>query len=259
MRFCALASGSSGNCIYVSSGETSLLVDAGISGKKIEAGLCDIGVAPESIKGVLVTHDHTDHTQGAAIFANKYGIPIYATEGTLMYIRQHARTSPKMFIVVPDKGFALGDINIMPFRTSHDALDPIAYTLCAEGKKLGMATDLGIYDDYTIEHLTGCDALYIEANHDVNMLMLGSYPYPLKVRIRSEMGHLSNDECAELIRKVRHDGLKAVVLAHISKENNFAELAYETVRLDMEQDDRFGQMPKLLIAKRHETSDMVEL
>lgn len=262
MKFCALASGSSGNCICVSSKHTSLLVDAGISGKKIEAGLCDAGVSPDSISAILVTHDHTDHTQGVAVFAHKYGIPICATEGTLMYIREHARCdfpASQMRAVRPDRSFAIGDIEVLPFRTSHDARDPVAYVLSADGKKLGMATDLGVADDYVAEHLAGCDGLYIEANHDVNMLMLGRYPYPLKVRIRSEYGHLSNDECAALIRKVRHEGLNSIVLAHISKDNNFAELAYETVRLDMESDTRFNVMPRLYIAKRHEISEIITL
>lgn len=262
LKFCALASGSSGNCICVSHGNTALLVDAGISGKKIEAGLMDAGLSPDSIKAVLVTHDHIDHTQGAAIFARRYNIPIFATRGTLGYIRDHSRAplpEKLMSPVEPDRSFKIGDIEITPFRTSHDAVDPVAYTLSADGRKLGMATDLGIFDEYTINHLSNCDALYIEANHDVNMLMLGSYPYSLKIRIRSELGHLSNEDCALLIRKVRHENLKSIVLAHISKENNFPELAYETVRLDIEQDTRFESVPKLYIAKRHETSDIITL
>lgn len=262
MRFCALASGSSGNCIYVGHDNTHILVDAGISGKKIEAALAGLGIAPESIGGIVVTHDHSDHTQAAAIMSRRFGIDLYATAGTLEYIVKNAKAVPpnsKMHEISPEKVFSIGGIEITPFRTTHDAVDPVNYTLSADGRKLAMATDLGEYDENVIRHLSGADALYIEANHDVNMLMLGTYPYPLKQRINSPLGHLSNEACAELVRSVRSSRLRAVVLAHISKDNNFEELAYETVRLTLDGDERFEGMPKLMVANRYTPSEMIEL
>lgn len=262
MDFCALASGSSGNVIYVGHEGTRLLVDAGISCKRICEGLGQIGIDPTTVNAILVTHDHSDHTQGVAVFSKKYNVPVYATPGTLNYISGNARCPINpglMHFVHADRPFDIGGIRITPFATSHDAIDPVCYCLEAGGRKLGMATDLGMYDEYIINALSNSDALYIEANHDINMLMLGSYPYSLKTRIASNLGHLSNDACGELLLKLRTPALKHVVLAHISQENNFPELAYETVRLALEQDERYTDIPELVSAKRYEPTGMIRL
>lgn len=262
MRFCALASGSSGNCIYVGNDETSVLVDAGISAKRIEEGLNNIGVSPQSISAILVTHDHSDHTSGAAVFAKRFESEVYGTEATLKCIAQAARggiPKDRYHSICADQGFTIGSIHVNPFRVSHDAKDPVGYTLSSDGRKLAMATDLGVFTDYTVENLKGADALYIEANHNVNMLMMGPYPYILKQRINSSGGHLSNEDCAELVIRVQNDHLKNIVLAHISKENNFEELAYETVRVRIEQDWNFEELPNLMVARRDTHSDMIEL
>ncbi len=262
MEFCALASGSSGNCIYVGHDDTRLLVDAGISGKKIAEGLAEVSVLPEQIQGILITHDHCDHIQGAAVFARKYNVPLYGTALTLEAIERQARCAvPKSLlkVIAADRPFDIGSIEVRPFTISHDALDPVSYTLSAGGRKVGFATDLGIYTDYTVEALSGCDALYIEANHDVNMLMLGTYAYSTKLRIDSPLGHLSNEACAELIEKVRSERLKNIVLGHISKENNLEELAYETVRLALREDERFSEVPELIVANRYTPSKLIRL
>lgn len=262
MRFCAIASGSSGNCIYVGHKDTNILVDAGMSGKKIEEGLAFVGVSPSSIEAILITHDHIDHIQGAAIYAKRYKIPIFGTEKTLTYIKNHASgrfDESLLKPVKPDKGFSIGSLNIKPFSVSHDALDPVAYSISADGKKLGMATDLGEYTDYTIDNLKGSDALYIEANHDLNMLMTGSYPYSLKRRIDSKDGHLSNDACAQLVTRLQNNHLKHIVLAHLSLENNFEELAYETVRLAIHENWEYEEKPSLTVAHRSTPTKMVNL
>ncbi|MCR5322408.1 MAG: MBL fold metallo-hydrolase [Lachnospiraceae bacterium] len=262
MRFCALASGSSGNCIYVEHEGTRVLVDAGISAKRMAEALLEIGVEPESIEAMLITHDHTDHIQGAAVFSRKYGVDLYATEGTLNYICANCRAKPdnsRLHIVIKKEAFDIGNIRIEPFPVLHDAIDPVGYALCAGDKRLGVATDLGTYDEYIVSRLMGANALYIEANHDVDMLMLGSYPYQIKCRINSDIGHLSNEVCAELIGRVRTENMKAVVLAHISKENNFEELAYETVRQSILHDDRFENIPDLIIARRDGPTGIIEL
>lgn len=260
MKFCALASGSSGNCIYVGHEDTHILVDAGISGKRIAEGLVSIGVSPGELKAVLITHDHSDHVQGAAVMANKYGIPLYGTRGTLSYIAKHATRGVSEALlrpVKPEDGFKIGDISIMPFTTSHDAIDPINYTLSAGGCKLGMATDLGEYTEHTIEKLKGSDALYLESNHDYNMLMVGPYPYSLKQRVHSALGHLSNDDAAELVLKVQNGNLKNIVLAHLSKENNFPQLAESTMEAAIKQSWEFEELPAVCVAKRSEPSDMI--
>ena len=262
LEFCALASGSSGNCIYVSHMDTAILVDAGISGKKIEESLASIGVRPESISAILITHEHCDHIGGAAVFARRFNTPLYGTERTLKFLSDNARCKPAntlMHVIGPDRDFELGTLHISPFRISHDALDPVSYCISADGRKLGMATDLGVYDDYTVERLKNSDALYIEANHDESMLMLGPYPYKTKLRINSELGHLSNEACGRLVNEVRSEKLHDVVLAHISKDNNFEELAYETVRLALESDKGYSTMPTVRVARRHEPTGLIKV
>ena len=262
VEFCALASGSSGNCIYVGAGETKLLVDAGISCKKIAEGLEQLGIDPGGIDAILITHDHCDHIQGAAVFARKYNVPVYATPLTMEYLCKKAVCPPGPQLqmkVEPDSDFFVGTIHVRPFKISHDALDPVSYALEADGEKIGFATDLGVYDEYTVAALSDCDALYIEANHDVNMLMLGSYSYSTKLRIDSPLGHLSNEACAALILRVRTEKLRHVVLAHISKENNLEELAYETVRQALAADKRFATETHLMVANRYDPSALIRL
>ena len=262
VEFCALASGSSGNCIYVGAGRTKLLIDAGISCKKIAEGLEQLGTDPGEIDAILITHDHCDHIQGAAVFARKYNVPIYATPLTMEFICKKAVCPPGPQLqmkVDPDSDFFVGGIHVMPFRISHDALDPVSYTVEADGEKIGFATDLGVYDENTVRALSDCDALYIEANHDVNMLMLGSYSYSTKLRINSPLGHLSNEDCAALILRVRTERLRHVVFGHISKENNLEELAYETVRQAIASDRRFATETELMVANRYDPSALIRL
>lgn len=261
-RFCPLASGSSGNSIYVGSDETYLLVDAGISCKKITEGLISRGIDPSKIKAVLLTHDHGDHVSGITVFAKKYKVNIYGSRGTLdkvYYNAGGAISQERMFVVRPDIPFMIGDIEVEPFMVSHDASEPLAYCFCHDGRKLGMATDLGEYTDYTAKNLSCANALYIEANHDRNMLLFGPYPYSLKQRVGSSLGHLSNDDCAELVCRVKNERLLRIVLAHISLDNNFEELAYETVRLAVEQSWDCGCLPEILVANRYEPMDMMEI
>lgn len=233
MELCSIASGSSGNCVYVSSGSTKLLIDAGISGKRIVDGLASINVDIADINGILVTHEHSDHIQGVPIIAKKYNLDVYGTQKTLKYIYENAKGKlgeGSLNEVKADEEFFIGDIRIHPFATSHDALDPVCYRLEAEDRKIALATDLGFYNDYIIDNLTDLDGIYLESNHDRNILMVGHYPYNLKIRIAGEKGHLSNDDAAELLGRIATPKLKFALLAHLSKENNYAELAYETVK-----------------------------
>lgn len=238
MEICSIASGSSGNCVYVSTGNTKLLVDAGISGKRVIEGLESINVNPADINGILITHEHSDHIQGVSVLAKKFGLDIYGTQKTLKFIYDAAKGklgTGKMNVVKADEEFYIGDAKIHPFATSHDALDPVCYRIEGDGRKVALATDLGYYDSYIIDNLSDLDGIYLESNHDKNILMVGHYPYNLKIRIAGEKGHLSNDDAAELLKTIAQDKLKFAILAHLSKENNYAELAYETVRAKLSE------------------------
>ena len=264
MRLCSIASGSSGNCIYVGSDHTHLMVDAGISGKLIEQGLNSLELSAKDMDGILITHEHVDHVKGLGVMARKYALPIYATKGTLDEIRRMGSLGvipDELYREIhPDEPFAVGDLTVKPMHISHDAADPVAYRVEGEGKSAGIVTDLGKYDDYIVDKIQGLDVLLLEANHDIHMLEVGSYPYPLKRRILGDRGHLSNELSGKLLCRVLHDRMKAVFLGHLSKENNYEELAYETVRLEINLGDTKYQADdfRIEVAKREQRSSVAE-
>lgn len=265
MRLCSIASGSSGNCIYVGSDKTHLLVDTGISKKRIEEGLKELDVKGEELTGILVTHEHSDHIQGLGVFSRKYGIPIYATPGTLEGIK-NCSSLGKMpdglyHPVQIDEKFTLGDITVDPFKISHDANEPSGYRLECGDKSVAVATDLGKYDDYTVEKLQNLNAILLEANHDIHMLEVGTYPYHLKRRVMGDKGHLSNELSGKLLCDILHDDLKYIVLGHLSKENNYAKLAYETVKLEVTLADNEykGEELNMAVAKRDQISEILSV
>ena len=263
MELCSIASGSSGNCIYVGSDKTHLIVDAGISGKRIEEGLNGIGLKTEEMDGILVTHEHSDHIAALGVLARRYALPIYATRGTIDGILSStylgAIPEDLFHEIRADEPFRIDDLLVKPVAISHDANEPVAYRIEHGNVSAGILTDLGIYDDYTIENFSGTDALLLEANHDVHMLQVGRYPYPLKCRILGDRGHLSNELSGQLLCKLLHDKLKTVILGHLSAENNLAELAYETVRLEILMDDNVYQPDdfQIRIASRSERSQLI--
>lgn len=265
MRLCSIASGSSGNCIYVGSDATHLLIDAGISGKRIEEGAALLGLRLTEIDGIFITHEHADHISGLGVLARKYGIPIYATRGTMEAIRKtHSlgKIDDSLFhMITADEKCIIKDMALYPMRTSHDAQEPVAYRISHDQKKIGIITDLGCYNEYTIACLKDLDVLYLEANHDVNMLQVGPYPYYLKQRILSDRGHLSNEASGKLLSRLLNDHMQAVVLGHLSKENNLPELAYETVKLEITMSDsgyKADDFP-IYVAKRSEISQMITI
>ncbi len=233
MDYCSIASGSSGNCTFAGTDNTSILIDAGIAGKRIEQGLHMLERTPEELDGILVTHEHIDHIKSIGMLSRKYGIPIYGTRGTLNYIlgcSSMGRLDPTLFHEIrEDERFRIGDLEVLPFQISHDAAQPVGYRLSDGKSSFAVATDMGSYDAYTIAHLSGLDGLLLESNHDVNMLEVGPYPYPLKRRILGEYGHMSNELAGQLLGEILHDGMKSVLLGHLSKENNYEALAYATV------------------------------
>lgn len=263
MRMCSIASGSSGNCIYVGSDNTHLLVDTGISKKRIEEGLKELEIKGEDLDGILVTHEHSDHIQGLGVFSRKYEVPIYATEGTIEGIKASSTLGkmPEGLLhpITVDETFTIGDITVDPFEISHDARQPSAYRMECGDKAAAVATNLGMYNDYIVEKLKGLDAILLEANHDVHMLEVGGYPYPLKRRILGDKGHLSNELSGMLLCDILHDNLKHIVLGHLSKENNYARLAYETVKLEVTLGDNpyKGEELNMQVAKRDSVSDIL--
>ena len=258
MELCSIASGSSGNCIYVGNENTKLLVDAGISCKRIEQGLSSIDINPETLKGIFITHEHSDHIQGVGVMARRYQVPIYATAETLSAMNRMkslGKIDPSLFhIIEPDQSITVQDIKVNPFSIPHDAANPVAYTFESEGHKVGVATDLGNYNDYIVDNLRDSEILLLEANHDINMLQVGAYPYVLKRRILGERGHLSNDNCGRLINCLLHNKLKHIFLGHLSKENNYPDLAFETVKYELEQYDSPYKQMKIEVANREEPS-----
>ena len=219
-----------------------------------------MGYTTKDMDGILITHEHSDHVSGLGVVARKYGLPIYATKGTIAAIRRIkslGTINDGLFHpITAGEPFTIGGITVDPVHISHDAADPVAFRIACGKKKMAVATDLGVYTDYTIEHLKGLDVLLLEANHDIHMLQVGAYPYPLKQRISGELGHLSNETAGKLLCQVLHDDLKAVMLGHLSKENNYAELAYETVKLEIALGDtpyKPGDFP-LSVAGREEAS-----
>ncbi|MBS6645162.1 MAG: MBL fold metallo-hydrolase [Clostridiaceae bacterium] len=265
MRLVSIASGSSGNCIYVGSDNSHILVDAGISNKRIEQGLSEIGVKGNEINGIVITHEHSDHTKGLGVLARKYGVPIYSTRETLEEIsnmKSLGEYPAELFHPIqPDVDFEIGDLKLKPFSIDHDAANPVAYRIQCGKKSVAVATDMGHYDQYIIEHLQGLDAILLESNHDVNMLQTGPYPYYLKRRILSDHGHLSNENAGRLLNYILHDNIKKILLGHLSKENNYEELAYETVKLEINQGDNpfHASDFSITVAKRDQMSEIITL
>ncbi len=239
LKFCSLASGSSGNCQWIASDKTAVLLDAGLSGKYIQAAVTSLSEDMEKAKGILVTHEHIDHMKSIGVMMRRYGLQLYANQGTFEAIESKIGKygMSQVTIFENDKPFEIGDLWIKPFGISHDAVDPVAYSFMHGSRKISIATDLGTVTDSIMRELLDTDILMIEANHDVEMLKVGPYPYHLKRRILSDIGHLSNDHAGEVSLEVLKSGrLQSILLGHISKENNHPELAYETVKAVLEAD-----------------------
>lgn len=232
IRFCSLSSGSSGNCQYLETETTRLIIDAGFSGKRIEQLLKEIDVDPRTIDGIFVTHEHIDHSMGVGILSRRYNIPVYANEKTWVgmdsIIKQVKTENTKVFIT--NKNIEIKDILIHPFNTNHDALEPVGYIVFKGNKKMSFLTDTGRVSEGMKTKIRYSHLLFMESNHDVTMLKEGSYPWQLKQRILSPFGHLSNDDAASALGDVIKGDNELVLLAHLSQDNNLPDLAYNTVR-----------------------------
>lgn len=265
MRIMTIASGSSGNCIYIGSDNTHILIDAGVSRKKIVEGLKKADISALDISAVFVTHEHIDHIKGLGVLLRKDAIPVYCTKGTKegIFCNSSIGDIPKDMVheIKPDEDVHINDLNVHSFSISHDAKEPVAYTVSDAKKKIGVATDLGFYDDYIVQNLKGCDSMLIEANHDVNLLQVGSYPYYLKQRILGKKGHLSNETSGQLINCLLHDNIKTITLGHLSKENNYDKLALKTVCVEIDMSDNIYKSKDfdIEVAKRDEPSRIISI
>ena len=265
MRFASIASGSSGNCTYIGTEQSHILIDAGVSCKRITDNLKNLDLKPSDLDGIFITHEHSDHIQGIRVLSKKFGIPLYGTKETLQAIKQIDKKgeidSDLYHPILPDETVIAGDMEILPFSNSHDAANPVAYRVQSNTSAIGVITDLGDYNDYTVQHLVNLDAILLEANHDVRMLEMGSYPYYLKRRIFGKYGHLSNECAGQLLNEVLHDDLKYIMLGHLSQENNYEALAYETVccEIDMADTKYHSSDFPIHVAQRNQMSPVIQI
>ena len=229
-RFCSLFSSSSGNSTYIGSAKTGILIDAGVSAKRMKEALLTRDIDPSALGGIFITHEHSDHIKGVRILASTYKIPVYATEGTMSSLEENGVVTSKFpFEVISYEGIEIGDIFIKPFRTPHDSRESCGYRIeFADGQKAAVATDIGKITDEIRSNLLGCESVMLESNHDIGMLQNGPYPYALKRRILSEVGHLSNIACADMAAELVSKGTVRIYLGHLSQDNNFPDLAYQT-------------------------------
>ncbi|MFY9558841.1 MAG: MBL fold metallo-hydrolase [Terriglobales bacterium] len=227
-----LASGSKANCALVASSTTRILVDAGLSCRETFKRLRALGERPDQLSAILITHEHSDHSAGLERLAATLNVPVFLTEPTHREWGRAVRDEegktpalPRLEHFASGRSFQIGDIAVMPFTIPHDAADPVGFTFRAEGVKIGFATDLGYMPVSVRDHLRGCDVLVLESNHDLEMLRSGPYPWSVKQRVMSRVGHLSNDALAEFFSSDYDGGAAYVVLAHLSEQNNHPEIA----------------------------------
>ncbi len=258
MKVTILGSGSRGNSILVESGDTRLLVDAGFSGRDLARRMDAVGVDPDSITGIVITHDHGDHTQGMGVFARRHGTPLHVTAATRRACRKLLAGEEQVLEYESSLPFTVGTLRIQPFLTVHDAADPVAVTVTdtATGSKLGVATDLGRPTTSVRAALASSHLLVLEANHDHTRLWEGPYPWSVKQRIASSRGHLSNGAAAELAAELFHDGLAGVILAHLSDSCNEPAMAHATVG---ERLERKGFRGHLEVATQDDPGEPIEI
>ena len=257
MHLCVLASGSSGNAIYVAEKNTAILVDASLSGKETESRLHAIGVDGNHLSAIVVSHEHTDHVSGVGILARRFGLPIYVTAATFDPLKRLLRGKERVEIFEHGTGFPIEDLGLHPFSVSHDAADPSGFVIANGTSSVGIATDLGCVTHLVRERLRGTDLVVLESNHDEQMLWEGSYPWELKQRIRGRFGHLSNEDAASFMRELAQQGLRRGVLAHLSQENNRPELARTSVWMALREIGADGF--QLSIAEQDRVGEKVQI
>jgi len=260
-----LASGSRANCALVASSTTRILIDAGLSCRETFKRLRALGEKPEQLSAILITHEHSDHVAGLQRLAAKLSVPVFLTEPTHREWGRAMRDAegkvpelPKLERFASGSGFQIGNIEIRPFTIPHDAADPVGFTFRAEGIKIGFATDLGYMPVSVRDHLRGCDILVIESNHDLEKLRTGPYPWSVKQRVMSRVGHLSNDALAEFFCSAYHGGAAYVVLSHLSEHNNHPEIARAAAEQALRERQGLWQN-RILLASQSEILEPIRL
>ena len=262
LEFCSLYSGSSGNCLFVSSKNTKILVDCGTSCKKIVDGLQSINYSIEDIDAILITHEHSDHVQGLGAVSSKFDIPVFANIETWNSMeKQKKQILPhNIKIFKNEEDFVLNDLTIHPFSTPHDAANPCGFNIHNGKKKLSIATDLGHVTDTLLSNLEKSSFILLESNYEPELLKVSRYPYPLKMRIAGPNGHISNENAGEIISKLMtKKDLKQVMLGHLSKENNFPELAYKTVAEQLMNNNQDLNEISINVASRNTPGKLIKI
>ena len=251
-NFCSLYSGSSGNSLLVETENTKLLIDAGVSSKKIETALNNLNIDPSSINGILITHEHSDHVQGLGTFSKKFDLPVFVNQKTLDAMPKQKEKIPekniKKFTI--EEKFEIGDMKIKPFAIPHDAANPCGFNVFKDNKKISIATDIGHMTNGILKNLEDSIFVLLESNYDPEVLKFSRYPYPLKSRIAGPNGHLSNELAGKTISHLLGSGLEQAMLGHLSKESNFPELAYKTVVDEIISSNYSENSLKLSVASR---------
>lgn len=260
IKFTTLASGSAGNSVYIGTPNTKILIDAGISGTKIENSLSSINVSIKDIDAIFITHEHHDHIEGVGVLSRRYNIPVYATEGTWDNMPQKVGKIIHKNIIYKDENIYLNDIYLRAFEIPHDAKDPVCYSIFYDNIKICVLTDMGYITENIIKNAMNSNTLLIESNHDVDMVKNGNYPTYLKKRVLGKYGHISNETCAKLLYCVMNDKIKDVFIGHISTRNNTPELAYISVTSTL---DEFGVRVEkdifIHIAKPYGVNKIIEI
>ena len=257
-EFCNLYSGSSGNCSFLHSNNTKILIDCGVSMKKITTALSLMNIKLDDINGILVTHEHSDHISSLSMICKKYNIPVYANSKTFDNINQDIPSELKN-IFTTDEKFEVGDLNILPFHIPHDAADPCGFSICNNDKKISIATDIGHMENSILENLNGSSFVLLESNYEPSMLQYSRYPYYLKKRIIGPNGHLSNEDAGKAICSLVKNGVSHISLGHLSKSNNFPELAYQTVMNTMITNKVDISSLSLSVAHRDKVDNIVNI
>lgn len=256
MKICSLASGSKGNCLYLETGDTRVLIDVGLSLRETLLRMEGVGVDASGVHAVLVTHEHIDHIRSAGSFARKFNVPVFASH----LVRAKADKYFKKTVVNEfEAGSALSfrDVRIDPVPITHDSCDPVGFVVESREGRAASVTDLGIVTRLITEKLRGCRFLNLESNHDVDMLMNGPYPWELKQRIKSRHGHISNEESLELLHELAHEGLEALVMAHLSEVNNHPDHVVKTTESFLR--DQNVCAPRIVIGDQYKASELLEI
>lgn len=261
-NFCSLYSGSTGNCLLIQTSETNILIDAGVSQKKIQNALASFSLSFEDIDAIVVTHEHSDHIQSVGSISRKYGIPVYSNIETLnaMPSQKEKIADENKRIFTPNKKFRINNLELIGFNIPHDAANPCGFNIYHDDKKISIATDIGHMDNSLLSNLVDSSFILLESNYDPDILKYGKYPFKLKERILGPNGHLSNDTSAKTITELaQKHSLKHAMLGHLSKENNFPELALKTVTSELESKNITNKDIHIDVASRDYPSKLIKL